>query len=516
MVTFNDSLIVFGGDNGKTMINDLITYDCKNSSWGRALNNTPPSSRYHHSAVVYQSSMFVFGGYTIDSNTNFCNKNDLYEYKFSTGTWHIWQPDHGALPSPRSAHGAVVYDHKLWIFAGYGNVRLNDMWFIQLNAPSNKYWIEVNQNGDQPPTVCNFTIAVVGDSMYLFSGQSGARTSNHLYKFDFKTFSWSKVSSNYILRSTCSPPERRSGHIMVAYDQTLYIYGGGLGNIFFSDLHSFDLTTKTWNSITLSTVPSGRSFMAASVHGEYLYIFGGNGDQNTRSNELYRFKLPTQPKCTLKDDFYSLFKKQILCDLHFIIGNEIIKAHCAIVACRSTFFYKKIRKIYESSLRASNETSGFFLPDNGFIELRLDDVETSAVFQIILEFIYTDRLISLENKENETELVKLMIDVCRLAENFSMLKLVHICEVYISSIISTTNVLNLLEYVHSMDMKYLKECCMKFLIKDSNFNQIIMMQEFEKINQSLMVEIIRKRQSPQKSNSDRNDLPKFKSCKFKV
>lgn len=36
-------------------------------------------------------------------------------------------------PVPRSAHGAAVYDDKLWIFAGYdGNARLNDMWTINL------------------------------------------------------------------------------------------------------------------------------------------------------------------------------------------------------------------------------------------------------------------------------------------------------------------------------------------------------------------------------------------------
>lgn len=36
-------------------------------------------------------------------------------------------------PVPRSAHGAAVYDNKLWIFAGYdGNARLNDMWTISL------------------------------------------------------------------------------------------------------------------------------------------------------------------------------------------------------------------------------------------------------------------------------------------------------------------------------------------------------------------------------------------------
>lgn len=36
-------------------------------------------------------------------------------------------------PVARSAHGAAVYDNKLWIFAGYdGNARLNDMWTISL------------------------------------------------------------------------------------------------------------------------------------------------------------------------------------------------------------------------------------------------------------------------------------------------------------------------------------------------------------------------------------------------
>jgi len=38
-------------------------------------------------------SMFVFGGYTGDiySNSNLENKNDLFEYKFTTSQWINWQ-----------------------------------------------------------------------------------------------------------------------------------------------------------------------------------------------------------------------------------------------------------------------------------------------------------------------------------------------------------------------------------------------------------------------------------------
>jgi len=46
----------------------------------------------------------------------------------------------------RAAHGAAMYDHKLWIFAGYdGNVRLSDLWTTSLTGDSRAIhtWEEV-------------------------------------------------------------------------------------------------------------------------------------------------------------------------------------------------------------------------------------------------------------------------------------------------------------------------------------------------------------------------------------
>lgn len=76
------------------MLNDLLRFDVKEKSWGRAFaTGVPPAPRYHHSAVVHDSSMFVFGGYTgdIHSNSNLTNKNDLFEYRFQTGQWTEWK-----------------------------------------------------------------------------------------------------------------------------------------------------------------------------------------------------------------------------------------------------------------------------------------------------------------------------------------------------------------------------------------------------------------------------------------
>ena len=52
MVAYGNSLYVFGGDNGKQMLNDLICYDCNNNSWSKAPNLSPPTPRYHHTSVV--------------------------------------------------------------------------------------------------------------------------------------------------------------------------------------------------------------------------------------------------------------------------------------------------------------------------------------------------------------------------------------------------------------------------------------------------------------------------------
>jgi N-acetylneuraminic acid mutarotase len=63
IVSYKSSIYVFGGDNGKHMLNDLLRFDVNDNSWCRGITlGVPPTSRYHHSAVVYENSMFVFGG----------------------------------------------------------------------------------------------------------------------------------------------------------------------------------------------------------------------------------------------------------------------------------------------------------------------------------------------------------------------------------------------------------------------------------------------------------------------
>lgn len=492
---------MFGGDNGKRMLNDLLRFDVKEKSWGRAFaTGIPPAPRYHHSVVIHDSSMFVFGGYTgdIHSNSNLTNKNDLFEYRFQNGQWTEWKFI-GKTPVARSAHGAAVYDNKLWIFAGYdGNARLNDMWTISLLPGELRIWEEVVQSGDCPPTCCNFPVAVARESMFVFSGQSGAKITNSLFQFHFREKRWTRISTEHILRGAPPPPARRYGHTMVGFDRHLYVFGGAADSTLPNDLHCYDLDTQSWNVVIPSSdseIPSGRLFHAAAVIGEAMFIFGGTVDNNVRSGETYRFQFSCYPKCTLHDDFGRLLNSRQFCDVEFVVVDDTIEkkipAHIAIVAARSQFLRERIRQAREELKEQ--------MKDLPLLEVRLEDAVPEA-FEMVLNYIYTDRIdptIGVRDHDPSNRIVLLMMDVYRLAFQFNMKRLEQLCVHYLEATINHANVLEALHNAAHLKLYFIKEFCLSFVVKDSNYNQIVMSQEFETLDQPLMVEIIRRRQMPQ-------------------
>lgn len=147
------------------------------------------------------------------------------------------------------------------------------------------------------------------------------------------------------------------------------------------------------------------------------------------------------------------------------------------------------------------------------VEVLLEDAEPKA-FEMVLAYIYMDRIqpdvtkvghmtksedhkiSSSQHKANSNELTLLMMDVYRLALKFRMLRLEQLCVQYLEGCIGHSNVLVALQNAARLKLDFLKEFCLKFIVKESNYNQIIMSQEFETLEQTLMVEIIRRKTQP--------------------
>ncbi|NXP43606.1 LZTR1 regulator, partial [Heliornis fulica] len=557
VVAYRDAIYVFGGDNGKTMLNDLLRFDVKDCSWCRAFTTgTPPAPRYHHSAVVYGSSMFVFGGYTGDiySNSNLKNKNDLFEYKFATGQWTEWKTE-GRLPVARSAHGATVYSDKLWIFAGYdGNARLNDMWTIGLQDRELTCWEEIEQSGEIPPSCCNFPVAVCKDKMFVFSGQSGAKITNNLFQFEFKEKIWTRIPTEHLLRGSPPPPQRRYGHTMVAFDRHLYVFGGAADNTLPNELHCYDVDSQTWEVIQpspdsemegeipcseggetlaqaaglskqtlcfgmrlevqlvkvfdvfLNYYSIGRLFHAAAVISDAMYIFGGTVDNNIRSGEMYRFQFSCYPKCTLHEDYGRLWENRQFSDLEFVLGEkeERVRGHTAIVTARCKWLKKKIiqarERLKQVSVLESNPVARDGIGGNvklcrlqPLLEVPIREAEAQP-FEVLMQFLYTDKI--KYPRKGHVQDVLLIMDVYKLALNFKLSRLEQLCLQYIEASVDLQNVLIVCENANKLQLDQLKEHCLNFVVKESHFNQVIMMKEFEHLSSSLIVEIVRRKQQP--------------------
>uniref|UniRef100_A0AAV2MRR0 BTB domain-containing protein n=1 Tax=Knipowitschia caucasica TaxID=637954 RepID=A0AAV2MRR0_KNICA len=512
VVAYRDAIYVFGGDNGKNMLNDLLRFDVKDCSWCRAFTTgTPPAPRYHHSAVVYGSSMFVFGGYTGDiySNSNLKNKNDLFEYKFATGQWTEWKVD-GSLPVARSAHGATVYNDKLWIFAGYdGNARLNDMWTISLQDREHACWEEIDQSGEIPPSCCNFPVAVCRDKMFVFSGQSGAKITNNLFQFEFKGHMWTRIPTEHLLRGSPPPPQRRYGHTMVAFDRHLYVFGGAADNTLPNELHCYDVDSQTWEVIQASMdseMPSGRLFHAAAVIQDAMYIFGGTVDNNVRSGEMYRFQFSCYPKCTLHEDYCRLWENRQFCDVEFILGEreQRVLGHIAIVTARCQWLRRKIlqardrqRSKSKNDCDETDEGAAHGPKDipggSQLLEVHIREAEAQP-FEVLMLFLYTDKI--QYPRRGHVQDVLLIMDVYKLALSFKLSRLEQLCVQYIEASVDLQNVLSVCENANKLQLDQLKEHCLNFVVKESHFNQVIMTKEFERLSTPLIVEIVRRKQQP--------------------
>ncbi|NXQ01949.1 LZTR1 regulator, partial [Vidua macroura] len=267
----------------------------------------------------------------------------------------------------------------------------------------------------------------------------------------------------------------------------------------------FSIATVKQGPTADSELPSGRLFHAAAVISDAMYIFGGTVDNNIRSGEMYRFQFSCYPKCTLHEDYGRLWENRQFSDLEFVLGEkeERVRGHTAIVTARCKWLKKKIMQarervkqvsILEKSLVLSKTTgcvSGVVNPP--LLEVPIREAEAQP-FEVLMQFLYTDKI--KYPRKGHVQDVLLIMDVYKLALNFKLSRLEQLCLQYIEASVDLQNVLIVCENANKLQLDQLKEHCLNFVVKESHFNQVIMMKEFEHLSSSLIVEIVRRKQQP--------------------
>ncbi|MFC2052645.1 kelch repeat-containing protein, partial [Chloroflexota bacterium] len=211
-----DKVVLFGSWNGSTHLGDTWEYDGTSQTWTEVTPVTSPPARSSH-AIVFDSNrgkVVLFGGWNGSTNLD-----DTWEYDGTSQTWTEVTPT--SSPSARSSH-AIVFDSnrgKVVLFGGWnGSTNLDDTWEYDGTSQT---WTEVTPTSSPS---ARYAHAMVFDSsrgkIVLFNGFDGTWLGDS-WEYDGTNNTWTDIIP------VTSPPARIS-HAMV-FDNSrgkVVLFGG--------------------------------------------------------------------------------------------------------------------------------------------------------------------------------------------------------------------------------------------------------------------------------------------------
>uniref|UniRef100_A0A0B7A8P7 Rab9 effector protein with kelch motifs n=2 Tax=Arion vulgaris TaxID=1028688 RepID=A0A0B7A8P7_9EUPU len=225
----HDKVFIIGGANPEQVFNEVYVLDLVVRSWD-TLEAPGFRGRYEHSAFCVKNRpgvLFVFGGATQSGSLN-----DVQSMNISSGVWSDVEVS-GTLPAPRTHHSCAVIGSHVYFYSG-GHI------------------------GPDP----------VGD--------------RRVHCLDTSTMSWQSITP-------LNSPKPRHGHLMVSYNNRIFLHGGVSGSTFYDDLFILDPDRNSWASIKKKkTAPSPRAAHGGIISNKDIFMFGGM-NKSGALNEGYKF-----------------------------------------------------------------------------------------------------------------------------------------------------------------------------------------------------------------------------------
>jgi hypothetical protein len=244
-------------------ITAVFTTESDGTSWSELTSSAQWSARSGHTSLVYNNKIWVLGG-TINQSGTPVNVNDVW---WSEDGINWTEATTNAEWGIRTSHASVVYDGKMWVFAGLESS--TDYWGDAWYSTDGETWTEASSENWGEDRKGHSTL-VFDDKMLIIGGAG------------FNPFSeiWSSTDGINWTQETDGAWSARMHHASALYEGSLWIMGGqtAYGGTFIDDVWtSEDLTSWTEEtSLTLSDEYYGHT---ALVYADKLWILGGNGNK---------------------------------------------------------------------------------------------------------------------------------------------------------------------------------------------------------------------------------------------
>ncbi|XP_061179886.1 uncharacterized protein LOC133188462 [Saccostrea echinata] len=192
LVSYKKNLLLFGGSFGDNVTDSSLWIINPDVLHVRQVSCEPgfpqPCSRRHHSAVVHDGIMYVYGGY-VDLRGS---SSELWAFHISEEEWELITPrqTRSDMPEGRHGHTAVLHGRNMWIYGGLsGLTPKSDLWYYNFHVGK---WTRMKCRFGPPPLV-GHAAAVVKDNMVLQGGEQNGELRNDFWVFSFECLKWTHV-----------------------------------------------------------------------------------------------------------------------------------------------------------------------------------------------------------------------------------------------------------------------------------------------------------------------------------
>lgn len=220
-------------------------WDSGNIKWELIPSTNSPSGRSHHSAVMYNELMIIFGGRCEYGETNETWSLDLNDYN-----WKQFTNSHSPEPQAREGHSACVYGQCMYIIGGMNRLGdvLQEIWRFDIAASS---WKKLKVNGLDSSKWARFghSVVTLKEKAFIFGGvRPDKLRSNDLFVFNLET----NTMSNMAKVEDCRPKER-AWHSAGIHASQIIIFGGSTAlHEELGDLWVYDINSREWRQRSTS------------------------------------------------------------------------------------------------------------------------------------------------------------------------------------------------------------------------------------------------------------------------
>ena len=263
-------IMLFGGVDGTgACFSDVWVYDLAHKKWKvlRPLGSSQPPARYGHTACLMDGSVVVFGG----MNSEGVKFDDIWLLELRYLRWRSVSAFGKKKPEGRSHHTAWVYNKTLYIQGGRSNeMVLNDIYGLVREGAWK--WREVATSGESLLACAYHSSTLIGTQVVFFGGFDLTTALGDLYVLDCETFVVSRPTPEG------DDPEGRYAHSAVAFGPYVVGFGGCSPTHTFGDIFVLDTENWIWlRARHLGEGLSNRGGCASALVDCSMFIHGGFG-----------------------------------------------------------------------------------------------------------------------------------------------------------------------------------------------------------------------------------------------